>query len=102
MLKSHPLNWRIENKYNIVNRNEDNPIFYCISVGSLDDMWLASLIPETMILSFTSYHYSNNEVYRFKVDSIEDASEIVLKFAKGMDRLSDLHDTIYWNKDIIK
>jgi hypothetical protein len=98
MLKCFPLNWEICKTYTIVNTGELNPEFYVIRVGWLDDMWQASLIPETMVLSFCSLHYSANEVYRFKVETMEEASELVLKFAKGMNRIDDLINTIYWNK----
>lgn len=89
-----PLNWRVEKTYAIDIPN--NPKFLIINVGSIADMWQATLIPETMILSFCSVHYSNNEIYRFKVDSIEEASKWVLKFAEGMNCLEDLKETIYW------
>jgi hypothetical protein len=96
MLQCYPLNWEICKTYAI--ECGPNPEFYIINVGSIDDMWQATLIPETMILSFCSVHYSNNEVYRFKVDSFAQASELVLKFAEGMGRIDDLVGTIYWNK----
>jgi hypothetical protein len=95
MLKCFPLSWEICKTYAI--ECQPNPEFYIIVVGSIDDMWQATLIPETMILSFCSVHYSANEVYRFKVESVEEASELVLKFAKGMNRIDDLINTIYWN-----
>lgn len=94
MLRCHPLNWRIEKTYAIA--RDPNPEFFVINIGSLDEMWQATLIPETMILSFCSVAYSADEVYRFQVDFIEEASEMVLKFAKGMGRLDDLKGTIYW------
>lgn len=95
MLKCSPLNWEICKTYAI--ERDPNPEFYIINVGSLSDMWQCSLIPETMICSFTSVHYSNHEVYRFKVESIEEASELVLKFAKGMNQVENLMPTIYWS-----
>lgn len=97
MIRCLPLNWQILKKYRIHNPEEENPEFYIINVGSLDEMWQCTLIPETMILSFCSLHYSKDEVYRFKVETLEEASEMVLKFAKGMNRLNDIKDTIYWN-----
>lgn len=102
MLECKPLNWRIEKKYAI--ECDPNPIFYVIDVGTLSDLWQCTLIPETMILSFCSYHYSKEEIYRFKVESIEEASEWVLKFAEGMGFVNDINiyeelkETIYWNK----
>lgn len=98
MLKCYPLNWRVEKKYAIVNPGEENPELYMISVGSLSQLWTAILVPETMILSFSELSYSADEVYRFKVESIEEASELVLKFAKGMDKYENLKGTIYWNE----
>jgi hypothetical protein len=96
MLKCYPLNWRVEKKY-YDGTMEINPDFYVIAIGGLSDMWQAGLDPDTMVLSFASIHYSSNEVYRFKVDSIEEASEMALKFAKGMRILESLDGTIYWN-----
>ncbi len=95
MLRCYPLNWRIGKTYVI--DTDPNPIFYVIDIGSISDMWQATLIPETMIVSFTSLHYSLDEVYRFKVDSIEEGSNLVLKFAMGMNQLEHLKGTIYWN-----
>jgi hypothetical protein len=95
MIECKPLNWQVQKKYARTVGHEVNPEFYTIHVGSLSDMWQASLLPESMILSFTSMHYSNDEVYRFKVESIKEASEMVLKFAKGMDQLENLKNTIY-------
>lgn len=96
MLKCYPLNWRVEKKYYDGTR-EMNPDFYVINIGGLADMWQAGLDPDTMIVSFCSMHYSTNEVYRFKVETIEEASEMVLKFAKGMGILESLEGTIYSN-----
>lgn len=97
ILRCYPLNWEIHERYAV--KTKPNPeFFYTISVGSIGDIWQASLIPETMILSFTSLHYSKSEVYRFKVDTFEEASEMVLKFAKGMQQIENLEHTIYWNK----
>lgn len=98
MLECYPLNWRIEKTYAI--ECENNPDFYVIDIGSLADMWQATLIPETMILSFCSLHYSKDEVYRFKVRSIEQASELVLSFAEGMNQLESLEGTIYKVKSL--
>jgi hypothetical protein len=97
MLKCDPLNWRVEKTYATVNPGEENPEFYIISVGSISQMWNAILIPETMILSFYEMSYSGNGVYRFRVENIEEASELVLKFAKGMNQYENLEGTIYWN-----
>jgi hypothetical protein len=97
MIRCYPLNWQVGKKYAAVMDGELNPIFYFINIGSIDDMWQATLIPESMILSFCSLHYSHHEVYKFKVDSLEEASEMVLKFSKGMNRLDDIKETIYWN-----
>lgn len=98
MLRCFPLNWEITQKY--AYDYEPNPELYVINVGSLSDMWQCLLHPETMIISFTSLHYSNDEVYRFKVDTIEEASEMVLKFAKGMNILDSLDNTIYMIKKL--
>ena len=102
MLKCSPLNWRIEriHKIDVASRKlviDPDVQIYIIDVGSLSDMWQASLNSQTMILSFTSMHYSSDEVYRFKVDNIEEGSSLVLKFAEGMDQVKNLKDTIYWN-----
>lgn len=97
MISCLPLNWQVEKTYVSTVPDELNPEFYLINVGSIDEMWQCALIPKTMILSFCSAHYSKSEVYRFKVSSLEEASELVLKFAEGMNRLDDLKDTIYWN-----
>jgi hypothetical protein len=95
MIKCYPLNWQVENVY--AAKVKYNPEYYSIAIGSIDQMWKAIIFPETMILSFSSVSYSHDEVYRFKVETLEEASELVLKFAKGMGRLDDLVDTIYWN-----
>jgi hypothetical protein len=98
MLKCFPLNWRISKKYAI--EKENNPDFYIIDVGSMStEMWQAILVPETMTLSFTCVSNSCDS-FRFKVNSIEEASEIVLKFVKGMNQLKHLKETIYWNEGI--
>ena len=97
MLKCFPLNWEVVKTYKKVFDDEKNPEIYVINIGSLSDMWQVSLRPDTMIVSFTSLHYSNHEVYRFKVDEIEDASKLALNFAIGMDQLDNLKNTIYWN-----
>jgi hypothetical protein len=96
MYKCLPLNWRIEKTYAI--DCDPNPEFLLIHVGSLSDMWQCTLFPEAMLLTICSCHYSDYERYRFKVESIEEASELVLKFAKGMDQIDNLNETIYWNK----
>lgn len=95
MLRCIPLNWEIVQKYAL--EYEPNPELYVINVGSLSDMWQCLFNPETMIISFTSLHYSNHGVYRFKVDTIEEASQMVLKFAEGMDQMENLKGTIYYN-----
>lgn len=94
MLKTQILNWRICKRY--ATKSIPNPEFYVINIGDIGDMWQATLIPETMILSFSSLHYSNDSVYRFEVNSIDDASNIVLKFIKGMNQLNNIIDTIYY------
>ncbi len=95
MVRCFPLNWQVQKTYAI--DTDSNPEFYTIHVGSISDMWQASFLPDKMIVTFTSMHYSNHEVYKFKVDSIREASELVLKFAKGMNQLDNLLHTIYWN-----
>jgi hypothetical protein len=94
MVSCEPLNWQIIRP--TFDADPYGPL-YVIYIGSLSDMWQASFSFENMTVSFTSMHYSDHEVYRFKVDSIEEASELVLKFAKGMNRVEDLKETIYWN-----
>ena len=96
MLKCYPLNWRVEKKYAITHPGEVNPEFYVINIGSLSDMWQVAYIPETMIVSFHSMHYSNHEVYKFKVDNIEQASLLAMMFAEGMNQVDNLRDTIHW------
>lgn len=85
MVKCEPLNWRFE----------DNPNIFIIHVGSLDDMWQATYRESDQILSITSLHYSNDEVFKFKMGSLEDASQLVKKFAMGMGRWEDMKDTIF-------
>ena len=96
ILKCSPLNWKVCKVYAVaITEEQENAVIYTIDVGSLDDMWQCSYNPENGTVSFTSYHYSDYEVYRFKVDSFEQASEWVLRFAQGMGREDDLKDTIY-------
>lgn len=95
MVECHPLNWRVEKKYAI--ECKPNPEFYVIDVGGISDMWQALFDPEKMKVSFSSMAYSADEVYRFSVESLEEASEMVLKFAKGMDQIDNLRGTVYWN-----
>lgn len=94
MLECKPLNWRIEKTY-YDDYKGHNPEFYIINVGGMSDMYQCTLIPETMILSITKTAYSSNTVIRFKVDSIEEASRVVERFAIGMGMMDDLENTIY-------
>lgn len=100
IFRCSPLNWEIEKKYVSLKEREDNPEIYVIHIGSLDDMWSVVFNPKTMIYSFTSVHYSKDEVYKFKVDSIEEASQLAEKFAIGMGRLDDIEGTIYTEGNI--
>lgn len=93
MQRCSPLNWEVIKTYAI--ERDPNPECYVINIGGLSDMWQALFNPEKMIVSFCSLHYSLGEVYRFKVESIEEASEMALKFAKGMEKLESLEGTIY-------
>ena len=96
MLKCKPLNWQVRKLYAApINEEEANRILYVIDVGGIDDMWEVIYVPEEAQLIFSSVHYSNHEVYKFKVDSFEQASDWVLRFAKGMDREKDIEGTIY-------
>lgn len=98
MLKCKPLNWEVIKTYAI--DCDPNPENYVINIGSMSDMWQALLMLDTMVLSFCSLHYSKDEVYRFTVKSVEEASELVLKFAKGMGIEDSLDGTIYTTKMI--
>jgi hypothetical protein len=98
MLECLPLNWQIIKTYAI--ECDPNPECYIIHIGGLGDMWQALLDPEKMIVSFCSLAYSADEVYRFKVESLEEASEMVLKFAKGMNQEESLKETIYTKRKL--
>jgi len=94
MIKCLPLNWRVENKYVIPFKNEINPEMYYIYIGSFLNMWQCSFNLENNIVSFTSTHYSNDEIYRFKVSNLEEVSNLTYQFSEGMNQLENLKDTI--------
>lgn len=87
MIESFPLNWERSGVYT------DNipPYFYSIYVGQMSGGYMCIYKEEENELSINCT--SGEDPIVFKVDSIEDAGEIVNKFAKGMK--VDLEDTIH-------
>lgn len=91
MVESQPLNWRRESVY--ANSNIE-PYFYSIYVGGIANGHICNFQEETMVLTISNIAYSSDDPpLKFKVDSIEDAGNIVAKFAKGMQ--IDFTNTIY-------
>jgi hypothetical protein len=73
ILQSYPLNWIRESVY--ANSNSE-PYYYYIYVGNMSGGSSCIYKEEENILSISDL--------KFKVDSIEEAGEIVLKLAKGI------------------
>lgn len=91
MIKGGLLDWQRKNKYH--GSNEET-YFYTIYVGSMSGGHICNYEFETNLLSIAYSSYSSDDPsLRFKVSSIEEASDIVAKFAIGMN--IDLKDTIY-------
>jgi len=94
MLRCNLLNWAISNKY-VEGYKGVNPEVYYINIGSIDEMWSCMVYLDTNILSIANVSYSSEEVFRFKIDDLEQATDIVYRFAEGMNKLDSLKDTIY-------
>ena len=91
MLDCKPLNFLRQSVYA---GETGAPYFYSIYVGGFADGHTCVYDDEkkTLIISYSAYS-SDDPNLIFKVDSIEEASELVLKFSKGMN--IKLDDTIY-------
>lgn len=94
MTDTNPVFWEILTKY--VDGTGD--LFYKIYVNtSFMDGHLC--IFKNNILSINRVRYSADEPsIKFKVNSIEEAGELVLKFADGMGCLKDFKESIYFKK----
>lgn len=95
MLRCSPLNWKIERAH----RDGTGPEIFCISVGSIGEMFICVCTPEENKLSISNMSYSSDCSLQFKVGSFEEASKMVLSFAQGMGLDQNLKGTIYWNSN---
>ena len=93
MLECKPLCFQIQHIY----RDNTGPLVYCISVHNDGDFWYCNYYPEEGHVSFAGGHYSDDGVFIFKVDSFEEASVMIKKFADGMG--CKLEGTIYIKDD---
>lgn len=90
MIKSKPYNWQKQT----VNQDGTGGFFYSIYVGGMAEGHICIYKDNEKLLSIAYMAYSSDDPsLKFKVDSIEDAGEIVKKFAEGMK--VDMKDTIY-------
>lgn len=94
MISCEPLSWQVQKTYH-GDHIKPNPEFYSIGIGDMAEMWLATFLPETMELNFSNYSEDSHDIVRFKMDSLEQASDMVLRFAKGMGMEDNLKETIY-------
>jgi len=92
MYACKPLNFQRVSIYH----GQEKPYGYMISVGSLAQMYVCTYDPDEGSLSITDMAYSSDWVIKFKVDSIEEASQLVKKFADGME--VDMSETIYMDE----
>jgi len=96
MVESEPFNWQKE-------ISGDNKIIYSIYVGSFSDGHMCSYFPDDnnglLVISNISLD-SGDPSLRFRVDTIEEAGNIVYMFSKGMN--VDMLDTIYLPKKTLK
>ena len=88
MVESVPLNWERSGVYT----NTTEPFFYSIYVGGFSGGHMCIYKEEEKEVSI-SYSYGDDPSIVFKVDSIEEAGELVEKFAKGMK--VNFEETIY-------
>jgi len=87
-----PIYWEVLTEY----VDGSGPLFYKVYVGT-SFMDGHNCIFKDNILSISRIRYSADEPsIKFKVNSIEEAGEMVLKFAEGMGCIKDFKKTIYY------
>lgn len=91
MLACLPLSFQVESTY----RDGTGDSFYSIHVGSFSESYMCTYIPKEGVLRITNTAYSSDALFKFKVDSFETASKLVLSFTIGMGLQEDMRDTIY-------
>lgn len=92
MVACEPLNFKRVSVY----YGQDKPYNYIITVGSIDNMYICLYDPGASTLSIAEIAYSSDWSIKFKVESFEEASILVKKFADGMK--IDMSETIFVNK----
>lgn len=94
MTDTKPVFWQVLTEY----ADGSGDLFYLIYVNT-DFMDGHSCVYQNNLLSINRIRYSADEPsIKFKVDSIEEAGELVLKFARGMKCLDYFKETIYCKK----
>jgi hypothetical protein len=78
MVKGELFNWVKKAVY----FDQPEPTFLSISMGPMDDMYMANYNDSKLCIS--SIQYSRDEVYRFHCGDLKTAEIIVDAFAKGM------------------
>lgn len=96
MSDTTPLFWEQQHTY----ADNTGPIFYSIYVSTaFMDGHLCVYDPDKQIVSISfARHSSDDPSMKFEVNSIEEAGELVIKFAKGMNCLRDLESSVYGTK----
>lgn len=96
MVEAGCLNWQKQT----INRDGTGGYFYNIYVGGLAEGHICNYRDEEKLLSIAYAAYSSDDPsLRFKVKDINEASEIVKKFADGMK--VDMSGTIYEIKKVL-
>ena len=89
MLSCEPLSFEIVKD----RQGEIEGHLFSISVGEILEMWMCVFDTKENIVSIYSLDYSNDSLLKFECNSFVEASELIHKFAKGMD--VDMSDTIF-------
>lgn len=90
MIKCFPLCFQAQTTF----KDGTGPITYSISIGGMTEMYICCYDPDKGVLIISNLSHDNPmPALSFKVESMEEASDIANKFAKGMD--IDMRTTIF-------